>query len=58
MNKKTLAVFHALMKKGWIDRQTDHAVWAYSMESDVAENLKYLAQNWILNFIVSVTDFI
>lgn len=40
MNKKTLTVFHALMKKGWIDRQTEHAVWGYSMESDVAEELE------------------
>lgn len=40
MNRKTLAVFHALMKKGWIDRQSDHAVWGYSTETDVAEELE------------------
>ena len=42
MNRKTLAVFHALMKKGWIDRQADHAVWGYSMEPDVVEELEIL----------------
>ncbi len=40
MNRKTLAVFHALMKKGWIERQSDHVVWGYSTESDVAEELE------------------
>ncbi len=41
MNTKVLVVFHALLKKGWIDRQGDHIVWEYSMESDVIEQLEF-----------------
>ena len=40
MNTKTLEVFHALLKKGWIDRQNDHVIWEYSMESDVRDELE------------------
>jgi len=40
MNKKTITVFHALMKKGWIERQADHEVWNYSMDSEVVDELE------------------
>ena len=26
MNRKTVEVFHALMKNGWIDRREDHII--------------------------------
>lgn len=40
MDTKVLAVFHALLKKGWIDRQSDHILWEYSMEPDVIDELE------------------
>ena len=40
MNKKTIAVFHALMKKGWIERQSDHEIWSYSMDTEVVDELE------------------
>ena len=39
MNRKSLMVFHALMKKGWIERQADHEVWEYSMDPDIIDEL-------------------
>ena len=30
MNRKTVEVFHALMKNGWIDRHEDHIIWSYA----------------------------
>ena len=39
MNRKTLEVFYALMKKGVIDRQNNSIVWGYSQEAEVAEEL-------------------
>ena len=41
MDTKVLAVFHSLLKKGWIDRQNDHILWEYSMESDVIDELEF-----------------
>lgn len=40
MNRKTLEVFYALMKKGVIDRQNNSIVWGYSQEAEVAEELE------------------
>lgn len=40
MNKKTITVFHALMRKGWIERQADHEIWNYSMDSEVVDELE------------------
>ena len=40
MNRKTLEVFHALMKKGWIDRREDRTVWSYAEDSEVLEELE------------------
>ena len=38
MNRKTVEVFHALMKRGWIDRREDHIIWSYA---DDVETLKW-----------------
>ena len=40
MNKKTVEVFHALMKNGWIDRREDAVIWSYYEELDVQEELE------------------
>ncbi|MEE1218635.1 MAG: DUF6063 family protein [Ruminococcus sp.] len=40
MNRNTLELFHALMKKGWIDRQEDKAVWLYIDDVEVQEELE------------------
>ena len=40
MNKHTLAVFHALMKNGWIDRTDDSVIWPFTQEIDVLEELE------------------
>ena len=40
MNRKTVEVFHALMKKGWIDRSEDHIVWAYTEDVEIQEELE------------------
>lgn len=40
MNSKTVEVFHALMKKGWIDRNEDRIVWEYSEDVEVQEELE------------------
>lgn len=40
MNRKTLEVFHALMKKGWIDRQEDKLIWSYIDDADIQEELE------------------
>lgn len=40
MNRQTLEVFHGLMKKGWIDRQDDAALWALAEETDIQEELE------------------
>ena len=40
MNRKTVEVFHALMKNGWIDRREDHIVWSYADDVEVQEELE------------------
>ena len=40
MKKQTVEVFHALMKKGWIDRSENVDVWRYYEDSDVQEELE------------------
>ena len=39
MNRKTVEVFHSLMKNGWIDRREDHIIWAYAEDVEVQEEL-------------------
>lgn len=40
MNRKTVEVFHALMKNGWIDRREDHIIWAYVDDVEIQEELE------------------
>ena len=40
MNRKTVEVFHALMKRGWIDRREDHIIWSYADDVEIQEELK------------------
>ena len=40
MNRKTLEVFHALMKKGWIDRREDSLIWSYADNGEIQEELE------------------
>lgn len=40
MKKQTVEVFHALMKKGWIDRSENVDVWRYYEDPDVQEELE------------------
>lgn len=40
MNRKTIEVFHGLMKKGWIDRREDAVLWAASQDTEVWEELE------------------
>ena len=40
MNRKTVEVFHALMKKGWIDRHEDSVMWSYAEDVEVLEELE------------------
>ena len=40
MNRKTVEVFHALMKNGWLDRREDHIMWSYADDIEVQEELE------------------
>lgn len=40
MNRNTIEVFHALMKKGWIDRREDAVMWAFAEDPEVLEELE------------------
>ena len=40
MNRKTVEVFHALMKNGWIDRREDHIIWSYADDVEIGEELE------------------
>lgn len=40
MNRKTVEVFHALMKNGWIDRQEDYIIWSYADDVEIQEELQ------------------
>lgn len=40
MKKQTVEVFHALMKKGWIDRSESPEIWRYYDDPDVQEELE------------------
>ena len=48
MKKQTVDVFHALMKKGWIDRTENVDVWRYYEDPDVQEELETMKEG--LNF--------
>ena len=40
MKKQTVEVFHALMKRGWIDRSENADVWRYCEDPDVQEEIE------------------
>ena len=40
MNRNTVKVFHALMKNGWIDRETDPVSWSEYENDEVQEELE------------------
>ncbi len=40
MNRNTVEVFHALMKKGWIDRREDAVMWSFAEDPEVLEELE------------------
>lgn len=40
MNRKTVEVFHALMKNGWIDRREDQIIWSYAEDVEIQEELE------------------
>ena len=40
MKKQTVEVFHALMKKGWVDRAERTDIWRYFEDPDVLEELE------------------
>ena len=42
MRNQTVDVFHALMKKGWIDRSGNQEIWGYYEDPDVLEELETL----------------
>lgn len=42
MKKQTAAVFHALMKKGWVDRAENAEMWRYYEDPDVQEEMEVL----------------
>lgn len=39
MNGRTIEVFHALLKKGWIDRRENQTIWSYWDDAEVQEEL-------------------
>jgi len=40
MNRNTIEVFKALMKKGWIDRQDDSLIWGHLEDTQVIEEIE------------------
>lgn len=55
MKKQTVEVFHALMKRGWIDRTENTEIWRYYEELEVQDELETMEE--ILGFkIIRVMD--
>lgn len=44
MKKQTADVFHALMKKGWIDRSEHADIWRYYEDPDVQEEMEVMQE--------------
>lgn len=53
MKKQTVEVFHALMKKGWIDRSENVDVWRYFEDPDVQEELETMKDGLCFELIRS-----
>ena len=58
MNRKTLELFHTLMKKGWIDRREDKSIWSYIDNADIQEELEDFKVVLGLDFFVQAIAFI
>ena len=48
MRKQTVEVFHALMKKGWIDRSENIDVWRYYEDPEIQEELETMKEGMYL----------
>jgi len=44
MKKQSVEIFHALMKKGWIDRNENMEIWRYCEDPDVQEELETMKE--------------
>ena len=44
MNIDALALFHEMMKKGWIDRNENSLLWSHSEDSDVRDELDQIGK--------------
>lgn len=44
MNRKTVFLFHKLMKRGWIDRSEDRTAWEAYSEPDVLDELEIMGE--------------
>ena len=53
MNRKTLEVYQAFLKKGWIDRSDDPMIWSYAEEADVIDELNEFQE--VLRFEIMKT---
>ncbi|MCR5295664.1 MAG: DUF6063 family protein [Lachnospiraceae bacterium] len=53
MKKQTAEVFHALMKKGWIDRSGNTDVWRYYEDPEVQEELETMKESLCFELIRS-----
>ena len=53
MRKQTVEVFHALMKKGWIDRTENIDVWRYYEDPDVQEEMETMKEELCFELIRS-----
>jgi len=53
MKQHTVEVFHALMKKGWVDRTENAEIWRYCEDPDVQEELETLKEGLAFEIIRS-----
>jgi hypothetical protein len=53
MKKQTVEAFHALMKKGWIDRTDNPDIWDYCRDPDVKEELETMKEKLGFELVAS-----
>ncbi len=53
MSRKTIDLFHALMKKGWIDRKEDALAWSMYEDDEVKDELLDLKEGMNIDLIPS-----
>lgn len=51
MKMQTAAVFHALMKKGWIDRTDNAEIWSYYEDTEVQDELEVMEEELAFKII-------